>query len=64
MDEEDYLEAVRYNKVIHADGVTTTFSDNKFEVSVHKDSEVWEQAVVQKLREWCRSRRLRMESKG
>lgn len=64
MNEEDCIEELRYNKVVHADGMTVTFSDNKFEINVHPFTEIWEQTAVQKLREWCRTRRLKMETKG
>jgi hypothetical protein len=64
MNEEECIEKLRYNKVIHTDGVTTTFSDHKFEISVHPKSDIWEQAAVQKLRDWCRARRHKMELKG
>jgi len=45
------------NKTLHYDGVRITISENKFEVSVLPNSEVWEQQAVQLLREWCRWRK-------
>jgi len=52
---------VSLRRVYCIDGVRTTLSDNQFTVCVDPKSEVWEQAVVQKLREWCRWRKRQIE---
>lgn len=44
-------------RVTCVDGVRTTTSANHFEIAVDAKTEIWEQAVVQKLREWCRWRK-------
>jgi hypothetical protein len=46
-----------YKRIIHLDGVTTTISNNKFEISVRERNEVWEQLAVQQLREWIKWRK-------
>jgi hypothetical protein len=46
-----------YSKVFHSDGVRTSITDKTFEVSVLSTGEIWEQALVKHLREWCKWRR-------
>ena len=46
-----------YNKVFHSDGVRTSITDKTFEVSVLSTGEIFEQALVKQLREWCKWRR-------
>lgn len=48
-------------RVVCADGVRTTTSTNHFEISVDFKTEIWEQAAVQKLREWCRWRKSQVD---
>lgn len=47
-----------YQKVISREGVRITICENRFEVVCQPKTEVWEQQVVQMLREWIKSRKV------
>ena len=55
-DDHLYIEKTEttYRRTLHLDGVTTTVTDNRFEIVVRENNEVWEQLAVQQLREWCK----------
>ena len=61
MSNEDYMyieqTEIAYVKVVNLDGVKTTISSNRFEISVQANTEIWEQLAVQHLRDWIRWRK-------
>ena len=61
MSNEDYMYIEQteraYVKVVNLDGVKTTISSNRFEISVQANTEIWEQLAVQHLRDWIRWRK-------
>ena len=61
MSNEDYMyieqTEIAYVKVVNLDGVKTTISSNRFEISVQANTEIWEQLAVQPLRDWIRWRK-------
>jgi hypothetical protein len=61
MSNEDYMyieqTELAYVKVVNLDGVKTTISSNRFEISVQANTEIWEQLAVQHLRDWIRWRK-------
>ena len=46
-----------YSRTLHLDGVRITVSNNTFEISVHDNTEIWEQLAIQQLREWIKWRK-------
>lgn len=48
-------------RVVQQDGVRTTIALNKFEIIVAPGNDLWEQQVVQSLREWVRWRKSQEE---
>ena len=58
---KDVQDPVDCRKVIQHNGVRTTQSLNRFEVIVDHGTDVWEQTVVQSLREWIKWRRTQDE---
>jgi hypothetical protein len=46
-----------YLRIVNEDGVRTTFADNRFEVEVLPRTEINEQSVVKKFRDWIRWRK-------
>jgi len=65
MSNEDYMyyekTEGRYSRTLHLDGVRLTVSNNVFEISVHDNTEIWEQLAVQNLREWIKWRKEQAE---
>ena len=65
MSNEDYMyyekTEAKYSRTLHLDGVRLTVSNNAFEISVHDNTEIWEQLAVQNLREWIRWRKEQAE---
>ena len=45
------------NRTLHIDGVRLQITGNTFEVSVHTNTEVWEQQTIGILRKWIRWRK-------
>lgn len=45
------------NRTLHIDGVRLSITGNTFEISVHTNTEVWEQNTIQLLRKWIRWRK-------
>lgn len=45
------------NRTLHIDGVRLSITGNTFEISVHANTEVWEQNTIQLLRKWIRWRK-------
>lgn len=58
---KDVSEPTDCRKVVQHNGVRTTQSLNRFEVIVDNGTDVWEQTVVQSLREWIKWRRTQDE---
>lgn len=50
-------ECQEYRRVLQHDGVRTTISTSRFEISVMLHGEVWEQEAVALLRDWVRWRK-------
>jgi hypothetical protein len=46
-----------YKRVVNLDGVRTTICENRFEILVSPNSEVWEQVSVQLLKDWIKWRK-------
>jgi hypothetical protein len=65
MSNEDYMYYERtegkYSRTLHLDGVRLTVTNNTFEISVHDNTEIWEQLAVQNLREWIKWRKEQAE---
>ena len=61
MSNEDYMyyqkDKENYSRVLHLDGVRIAVSNNSFEISVHDNTEIWEQLAIQNLREWIKWRK-------
>jgi hypothetical protein len=45
------------NRILHIDGVRLSITGNTFEISVHTNTEVWEQQTIGILRKWIRWRK-------
>ena len=62
---DDYLyyqkDKDNYSRTLHLGGVRIVVSNNTFEISVHDNTEIWEQLAVQNLREWIRWRKEQAE---
>lgn len=58
---KDDQDSVDCRRVIQHNGVRTTLSINRFEVIVDNGTDVWEQTVIQSIREWIRWRRTQEE---
>lgn len=56
-DFEYYQGSPDCRRVVQHNGVRTTQSLNRFEVIVDNGTDVWEQTVIQSLREWVKWRR-------
>ena len=65
MSNEDYMyyqkDKDKYSRTLHLDGVRLTVTNNTFEISVHDNTEIWEQLAVQNLREWIKWRKEQAE---
>ena len=65
MSNDDYMyyekKEDNYTKVLHLDGVRFAVSNNKFEITVHDNTEIWEQLAIQNLREWIKWRKEQAE---
>lgn len=46
-----------YERIVQTGDVKTTICRNRFEIIVRPNGEMWEQQVVQSLREWVRWRK-------
>lgn len=65
MSNEDYMYIEQteraYVKVVNLDGVKTTINENRFEICVQTNTEIWEQLAVQHLRDWIKWRKKQEE---
>ena len=61
MSNDDYMyyekTEANYTKVLHLDGVRFAVSNNAFEITVHDNTEIWEQLAIQNHREWIKWRK-------
>lgn len=48
---------IRYAKTINREGVKIVIDHNYFELSAELNAEIWEQQVIQLVREWIRARK-------
>jgi len=49
------------NRILHIDGVRLSITGNTFEVSVHTNTDVWEQQTIGILRKWIRWRKIQAQ---
>lgn len=53
---DDYESIIENRRVISREGVITTITSQTFSIICKPTAEIWEQQVVQLLKEWVRSR--------